>query len=102
MLAIVADILAGSGKCFSVGFNKYGELGLGHTLPVEKFTPVPSFDSTSDISAGQHVSFFVDQNHKLYSCGIKTLHGNAATDNQILPQPVSDQILAGIGCQISR
>jgi len=74
-----------------VGFNKYGELGIGNTESQENFAPVifkPNPIKIAQISAGQHVTLFIDINGKLYSCGINNLHGNSGTENQLFPLPV--------------
>ena len=88
MLAVVSEPGSLLGKCYCVGFNKYGELGLGISDPVETFTLIPKLNPVLNISAGQHISLFIDENKKLLSCGIGTLHGNASDKCQPLPMMV--------------
>ena len=62
-------VLNSSGKVFSCGYNKKGELGLGHKDPVNHFTMLPSLEDVRAINAGKSVSGFILADGKILSCG---------------------------------
>ena len=65
MLALDAD-----GICWSAGSNKHGELGRSGA---SSFGKVELKVKIQEISAGFRVSFFINQDSDLYSCGSATL-----------------------------
>ncbi len=99
MLAVVGDKATHVGKCFAVGFNKYGELGTGDISATDKFVAVPGLGPVTTASAGRHVSFFVDSGRKLYSCGVAALHGNPSASDQLVPTIVSAPVLTREGSE---
>ncbi|MCK5919399.1 MAG: hypothetical protein KAG66_00555 [Methylococcales bacterium] len=50
------------------GLNNYGQLGLGHTNPVNAFTPIP-LDNVAKMSVGYGFTMVVDENGVLYGAG---------------------------------
>ncbi|CAI2372376.1 unnamed protein product [Moneuplotes crassus] len=62
-------VVSTEGQVYSVGDNKKGALGLGHTSNVDEFTEVPDLENIVQVSAGSGFSFFLDNEGKLFSCG---------------------------------
>jgi len=60
-----------TGSCWSSGSNKHGELGAKSES--HSFSKIETKFKTVDISAGFCVSFFIDNECNLYSCGSATL-----------------------------
>lgn len=54
---------------WALGDNKYGQLGVGDTLP--RFTPVqvPFLDNIVQIATGNNFSLFLKNNGTVYACG---------------------------------
>ena len=77
--------LVSSGKCFGVGHNKLGAVGVESPAVCTSFTLIPKLADVAFIAAGQNVSMFIDKGQKLYSCGSALLHGNVSKTNQMSP-----------------
>lgn len=60
-----------TGVCYSSGSNKHGELGVKSES--HSFSKIECKFITADISAGFCVSFFIDSEGNLYSCGSSNL-----------------------------
>ena len=60
-----------AGNVYSAGWNKTGQLGLGHTQPcVSVFTKVDSFcDKIVEIAAGWDFSIFLTEHGEVFTCG---------------------------------
>ena len=60
-----------AGNVYSAGWNKTGQLGLGHTQPcVSVFTKVDSFcDKIVKIAAGWDFSIFLTEHGEVFTCG---------------------------------
>lgn len=78
--------LDNTGKCYSVGYNKAGALGLGNTTPQKTFTKIPTLENIEMIFAGQNLSIFIDKDFKCFSCGSALTHGNLDKNHQLSPQ----------------
>lgn len=66
--------LLSDGRCYVMGENKEGQLGLGHKNPVEKPTEIKLPVSSDEVliqqvSLGNHFSAFIDTEGDLYTCG---------------------------------
>ncbi len=61
-------ILFKNGTCFVAGDNKFGQLGLGHTQPVPKFTALPH--TVQNISLGVHTAGLIDTHGDVYTAGM--------------------------------
>jgi alpha-tubulin suppressor-like RCC1 family protein len=75
-------LLMSDGRCFVMGQNKYGQLGVGHKNPVTSPTEIrlPTEDpktGIADISIGPFFAAFVDEVGDLYTAGFNgsTLSG---------------------------
>lgn len=84
-------LLSAEGRVYATGYNKTGGLGLGDTVNRSTFTEITTIkgeieisgsefeqavlEKITQIAAGYHVSFFIDESKKLYSCGSLYLNG---------------------------
>jgi alpha-tubulin suppressor-like RCC1 family protein len=63
-------ILLENGDCYVWGENKHGQLGVGHAQPVqEEATKVHVSTPIRQVSLGNHMGAFVDEEGDLYTCG---------------------------------
>eukprot|EP00090_Calanus_glacialis_P002688 TRINITY_DN12012_c0_g1_i2.p1 TRINITY_DN12012_c0_g1~~TRINITY_DN12012_c0_g1_i2.p1 ORF type:complete len:126 (+),score=17.52 TRINITY_DN12012_c0_g1_i2:343-720(+) len=59
----------GEGRLFATGWNKAGQLGLGHTEVITLFTKVDVVDKITDMAAGWDFSLLVTQAGNVFSSG---------------------------------
>ena len=59
----------GEGRLFATGWNKAGQLGLGHTEVVTLFTKVDVVDKITDMAAGWDFSLLLTESGNVFSCG---------------------------------
>jgi alpha-tubulin suppressor-like RCC1 family protein len=106
-------LLMEDGRCFVMGLNKYGQLGVGHKNPVLSPTEImlPTEDpktGITDVSIGISFSAFVDEVGDLYTAGFNgsTLSGGMGYlglgDGNERLQPTLVASLIEDGCQVKQ
>ena len=66
--------LDSEGKVFSVGYNRFGQLGLGHNINQNVFVNIPNIPPILSISCVLHSSYLVDLEGNVWSFG-NNIHG---------------------------
>ena len=61
--------LDSQGNVFSIGFNHYGNLGIGNTIHQNKFCQIPNIPPIQSISCVGHSSYLIDIDGNLWSFG---------------------------------
>ena len=80
-----------SGNVYSVGYNKKGSLGLGHTKNMNLLTQIPNIPPVQSISCIKHSSYLIDFKGNLWSFG-KNKNGELGLgdfENRIIPTKTS-------------
>ena len=57
------------GRLFATGWNKAGQLGLGHTEVVTVFTKVDMSDEITSMTAGWDFSLILSASGEVFACG---------------------------------
>ena len=58
------------GNVFSVGFNSYGNLGLGHLKHINLLNKIPNIPPIQSISCSSHSSYLIDYDGNVWSFGM--------------------------------
>ncbi|KRX05946.1 Regulator of chromosome condensation 1/beta-lactamase-inhibitor protein II [Pseudocohnilembus persalinus] len=91
--------LDNNGQCFSVGYSKFGALGIDNQQSSNLFLPIylKNNERIQQIYAGRNISLFINENNQLYSSGIGFLTGN----NKVQYTPQVVQKLENVKINIS-
>ena len=92
--------LDSEGNVYSIGSNKYGNLGLGDTENRNIFTQIPNIPPIQTISCVGHSSFLIDMDGNLLSFGFNKFYQLGLGDkiNRLIPtkiEGVASQITSG-------
>ena len=66
--------LTESGRVFSVGFNKYGQLGVSNSLYIHAEEPIEVYTDglkIKEIASGWHHTLLLDEDDNLYGFGAR-------------------------------
>ena len=94
--------LDSQGNVFSIGFNHYGNLGIGNTIHQNKFCQIPNIPSIQSISCVGHSSYLIDIDGNLWSFGSNGCGqlGLGDSENRIIPTKHAESNISQVasGC----